>query len=251
LDAGLDLVSPIWSLADVGMVAGFFFLASFFFIMLGLLIASGLPMFKAKTAVQIVSDVRIAVLTQFAAYLATFWFLYRMIARHYGVPFLEGIRWAWPKAKWPVYLILGVGMAYAITGLQALVPMPAEVPLDKFLKTTLGAWVLAVFGSLVAPFAEEVFFRGLLYPTLARKSSAWASIGVTALLFTLLHGSQLGWSWGPLLLLFSVGATLTIIRAFTSSVAASTLVHIAYNLTLFVFLYVGTNGFRNLDKAVH
>lgn len=247
----LDSDFPIWSLADVGMVAGFFLLSSFFFALLAFLIASGMPMFKARTSAQILGDIRVAVLAQIAAYLATFWFVYRMIARHYGVPFLEGIRWAWPKAKWIVYLVAGVALAYAITGLQAIVPMPAEVPLDKFLKTTIGVWVLAIFGSLLAPFAEEVFFRGLLFPALARKTSAVFSIVVTSFLFALLHGSQLGWSWGPLLLLFAVGATLTIVRAFTGSVASSSLVHVSYNLTLFIFLYVGTNGFRNLDKVVH
>lgn len=242
---------PIWSLADVGMVAGFFLLSSFFFALLAFLIASGLPAFKARTSVQILGDIRVAVLAQIGAYLATFWFVYRMIARHYGVPFLEGIRWAWPRVKWVVYLVGGVALAYAITGLQAIVPMPSEVPLDKFLKTTVGVWVLAVFGSLLAPFAEEVFFRGLLFPSLARKTSVGLSIVVTSFLFALLHGNQLGWSWGPLLLLFTVGAVLTIVRAWSGSVASSSLVHVSYNLTLFVFLYVGTNGFRNLDKVIH
>ena len=247
----VDQGFPIWSLGDVGMVAGFFLLSSFFFAMLALLIASGLPGFKARTAVQILGDIRIAVLTQFAAYVATFWFVYRMIARHYGVPFLDGIQWAWPRARWMIFLVLGVAMAYAITGLQAIVPMPAEVPLDRFLKTTVGVWVLAIFGSLLAPFAEEVFFRGLLFPALARKSSVLLSIGVTSFLFALLHGSQLGWSWGPLLLLFTVGVILTVMRAWTGSVAASALVHVSYNVTLFAFLYIGTNGFRNLDRIVH
>lgn len=251
LDAGIEQQHPIWSLADVGMVAGFCILASFFFAVLALLIAAGLPAYKTKKVIQILGDVRIAVLTQFAAYLATFWFVYRMIARHYGVPFLEGIRWNWPRSKWPAYLLAGVTLAYAITGLQAFIPMPSEVPMDKFLKSAMGVWVLATFGSLFAPFAEEVFFRGLLFPALARKTSVGLSILVTAFAFAMLHGTQLGWSWGPLLMLFSVGAVLTIVRAWAGSVSASVLVHVSYNITLFVFLYIGTNGFRNLDKVIH
>lgn len=251
LESGTDERFPIFSLTDVGMVAGFFVLASFFFAILALLIATGMPAYKTKNAVQILGDVRIAVLTQFAAYAATFWFVYRMIARHYGVPFLEGIRWAWPRSKWPFFLLAGVGLAYAITALQAVIPMPAEVPMDKFLKTTMGVWVLALFGSLLAPFAEEVFFRGLLFPALARRTSVALSVVVTALFFAFLHGSQLGWYWGPLLLLFGVGVALTVVRAWVRSVAASVLIHVSYNVTLFVFLYIGTNGFRNLDKVVH
>ncbi len=252
VEAGLTDRFPIWSLGDVGMVAGFFLLAGFFFSILALLIAAGLPMFKTRTAFQILSDVRIAVLTQFAAYVATFWFVYRMIARHYGADFLDAIRWAWPRKSHPAWFVLGgVALAYAMTALQAVVPMPAEVPLDKFLKTTMGVWVLAIFGSLLAPFAEEVFFRGLLFPAVARRTSVAISVAVTSLFFALLHGTQLGWSWGPLLLLFSVGVALTLVRAFSQSVAASALVHVSYNVTLFTFLYMGTNGFRNLDKVIH
>jgi membrane protease YdiL (CAAX protease family) len=251
VEAGIGVRFPVFSLADVAMVAGFFLLASFFFAVLALLIAAGMPAYKAKSTIQILGDVRIAVLTQLAAYAVTFWFVYRMIARHYGVPFLEGIRWAWPEMKWPLFLVAGVGLAYAITALQAVVPMPAEVPMDKFLRTATGAWVLALFGSLLAPFAEEIFFRGLLFPALARKSSVTLSVVVTALFFAFLHGSQLGWYWGPLLLLFGVGVALTLVRAWVRSVAASVLVHVSYNVTLFVFLYIGTNGFRNLDKVVH
>lgn len=248
--AGLDQRFPIWSLGDVFMVAGFFFLSSLFFIVLGVLVLSGLPAYKTKTMVQIFGDIRIAVLTQFAAYLATFWFVYRMIARHYGVPFLEGIEWNWPRLRSLAYLIGGILLAYAITALQQVVPMPSEVPLDKLLKTTTGMWALAIFGSLLAPFAEEVFFRGLLFPALARRTSVALSVVITGFLFALLHGSQLGWSWGPLLLLLSVGVILTVVRAWSRSVAASVIIHTSYNVTLFVFLYVGTNGFQNLDKVV-
>ena len=56
VETGLDQRFPIWSLGDVCMVAGFFFLSSLFFIVLGMLVLSGLPAFKTKTAVQIFGD---------------------------------------------------------------------------------------------------------------------------------------------------------------------------------------------------
>jgi membrane protease YdiL (CAAX protease family) len=47
---------------------------------------------------------------------------------------------------------------------------------------------------------------------------------------------------------FLVGLALTIARAITKSVAASLLMHIAYNGTISALIFVVTDGFRHLDK---
>jgi hypothetical protein len=41
---------------------------------------------------------------------------------------------------------------------------------------------------------------------------------------------------------------LTITRAATKSVGASLLMHMAYNGTLSVLLFIGTDGFRHLER---
>jgi CAAX protease family protein len=94
---------------------------------------------------------------------------------------------------------------------------------------------------------EELFFRGLLYPVLNRALGAVASLSITAALFAALHTGQLAHAWGPLFALFLVGLVLTLVRARYQSVAASILVHMAYNSTLFAFLYVSTGGFRHME----
>ena len=49
-------------------------------------------------------------------------------------------------------------------------------------------------------------------------------------------------------MVFLVGLTLTITRAVTKSVAPGFLIHVAYNATLSVALFVGTDGFRHLER---
>jgi CAAX protease family protein len=71
------------------------------------------------------------------------------------------------------------------------------------------------------------------------------SIVVTALGFALLHGSQLGYSWALLLVIFVVGVALTVTRVVTKSVATCVIVHMAYNLALFTQTYIQTHGFRH------
>jgi membrane protease YdiL (CAAX protease family) len=100
----------------------------------------------------------------------------------------------------------------------------------------------------LAPLVEELFFRGFLYPALARRLGVAAGVALTALPFALIHASQLARAWAPLLLLFIVGLVLTAVRARTRSVGASFLVHVGYNATLFALLYAGTDGFTNFEK---
>jgi membrane protease YdiL (CAAX protease family) len=50
------------------------------------------------------------------------------------------------------------------------------------------------------------------------------------------------------LVIFIVGLALTIARALSKSVAASLIMHMAYNGTLSVLLFVATGGFRHLER---
>jgi membrane protease YdiL (CAAX protease family) len=56
------------------------------------------------------------------------------------------------------------------------------------------------------------------------------------------------YSWGPVLVIFLVGIILTMVRAFKNSVAASLIVHIAYNGTISALMFYATDGFRHLEK---
>lgn len=71
---------------------------------------------------------------------------------------------------------------------------------------------------------------------------------ITSIGFAMLHGAQLAHSLAPLSVLFAVSVVLCITRVRFHSLAASTVVHSMYNLTIFVMLFIGTDGFRHLDK---
>ena len=95
---------------------------------------------------------------------------------------------------------------------------------------------------------EELFFRAFLYPVLARGVGVTAAIFITGFAFALLHGSQLMYSWGPVLVIFLVGIVLTMVRARKDSVAASLIVHVSYNGTISALMFFATDGFRHLEK---
>ena len=127
--------------------------------------------------------------------------------------------------------------------------------MDVFFQTPLRAWVLSIFGMTLVPFIEEMFFRGFLYPVLARRLGLVLGVLVTAVSFTMIHVPQLAdphmrlaASWGAVLIIFIIGLALTIVRAVKKSVAAGMLMHMAYNGLTSIMAIIVSGGFRHLDR---
>jgi uncharacterized protein len=195
-------------------------------------------------------DTLYLVLMQFAAYLLVIGFMALLSWNRHQLSLSQAISWNAPSARHAWYAIAG-GLALALVsdvGDVVLSPwIPKSLPITEMFKDRPSALLLAGFGILIAPLVEEMFFRGFLYPALARLTGALPSIVVTATLFTLLHGAQLSFSWAPLLLIFIVGITLTVVRARTHSVALCVIVHMTYNFTLLAQTFVATHGFRQMQ----
>lgn len=87
--------------------------------------------------------------------------------------------------------------------------------------TTAATLLVAV---IVAPFCEEIFFRGYVFPAVARALPIWAAILVTALFFGVVH-ADLG-SFVPLV---AIGIVLAILRWRTTSLWPGMLFHALNN----------------------
>ena len=184
---------------------------------------------------------------QALSYLAVIGFMVFLVKRSTSQKFGSAIRWNWPAKPW-VYLASGVVLSLALQFLGHFLPIPKDLPMDRFFRTPLDAWVLAIFGVFIAPLMEELFFRGFLYPVLVRRLGVIVSVVLTAIAFASVHVSQLNHAWGPVLIIFLVGVTLTTARAQAKSVAAGWLIHFAYNGTIFSLMFLATDGFRHMDK---
>jgi membrane protease YdiL (CAAX protease family) len=184
---------------------------------------------------------------QFVTYLVILLVMYSMVDTQSKGKAWEAIRWNWPK-NWVTYVGAGLALQVCLLLLASALPMPKHAPIDEFFRTARDAWIVSLFGVLFAPVFEEVYFRGFLYPALARRLGPAVSIVITSLLFAAIHGPQLSEAWGPVLVIFLVGIALTTVRAVKKSVAATVLMHMAYNGTIFIAAYVSTDGFRHLEK---
>ena len=170
-----------------------------------------------------------------------------LVEGKYHVGFWQAIRWKWPGGAAVKRLGLGV-MMVGLDLLGRFLPMPRSVPFDQFFARPTDAYLTTAFAVTLGPLMEELFFRGFLYPVLARRMGVVLGVIFTALPFGLLHLVQYGYAWGAVLVIFLVGVVLTAIRAVTGSVAASFLAHVGYNATLMMLTAAATGGFRHMDR---
>jgi membrane protease YdiL (CAAX protease family) len=243
-----------------------------------LLIRSALHfhLFGITTIQKAVTDVHYTLGSEAVLYLVTLiaCLLFFPLIWHKG--FFAGIQWNGATAlrlHRRLFFIASVCFALAlINGL--LLPGPKDAPIDKIFRTPGAAWILFGFGVTLAPFFEELFFRGFLLPALctafdwihekvthapvrpldengqphwSMTSMVIASIATSAP-FAGMHAAQTGYSWGPFVLLVGVSLVLCWARLSTRSLAASVMVHASYNFLLFFLMAIDTSGFRHLEK---
>jgi membrane protease YdiL (CAAX protease family) len=188
------------------------------------------------------------IVAQMLAYLLLLGYMYILVTKERGSPrFWKALHWNWPANIWP-FLAVGLAMQIGCLFLAHFLPFPKETPFDDLLKRHATIVLVSVFAVTLGPLMEELFFRGFLYPVLARRFGMGTGISVTALGFGLMHASQYGYSWASVLLIFLVGMVLGVVRARTDSVAAGFLVHMAYNGTIAVAMFAATGGFRHLER---
>lgn len=159
----------------------------------------------------------------------------------------QAIGWNWPAHRWPVMVGIGFLTLIALQGLERLLPLPNNSPFDQFFDRPIDAYAFAFLAIAFAPFMEELFFRGFLYPVLARRLGVSAGVVLTALPFALIHGPEYK-AWGPVLIIFLVGVVLTLVRARMKSVGASFIVHAVYNGVPVVTAIIASHGFQHLEK---
>lgn len=231
-------------------IAGFAIVAFVLAAVIVMGVAYALPRFRHLNRADLAQSVTLLFVIQAVAYVMLVGFMVQLVRLKRRGHFLEAISWRSPDLERALLAIAGgAGLAILSSVFTLLLSrwVPKSLPIDKLFRDTNSAYLLALFGILVAPFVEEVFFRGFLYPALARPLGVPSSLFLTAAAFAIIHQGQLARAWVPLSWLFIVGLVLTIVRAKTKSVASCVLVHIAYNTTLFTFVFVGTHGFRQLD----
>lgn len=240
---------PAWNPLDIILVALFGFGSLMLCGFVGLAIAPHLPAFHSLTRIQVAANPLFLVPIQALAYLIAFLFTRMFITIRAQQDFWQAIKWNFlPAGDMVTFAFSGVVLALVTQVISHFMPIPKELPMDKYFVQPAFIYLMMAFGTLVAPLIEEVFFRGLIFPVAFRYLGLSFGTAVTAALFAVIHQGQLAHAWAPLSLLFFVGLVLTSIRAVTKSVAASWITHLSYNSTLFALLVYATGGLKHLER---
>jgi membrane protease YdiL (CAAX protease family) len=242
--------NPVWSGWDVLGIFGMA-VVSIFVLQVGLVLAYEWLRYPHATFFQVAQEVSheplLVILLQFLIYIPIALFMYLLVEGKYHTRFWPAVRWNWPRSQWKL-LGLGAVMLIVLNLLGNLLPMPKDTPFEHFFDRPRDAYLLAALAVSVGPLMEELFFRGFLYPVLARRWGVGAGIFLSALPFALLHLQQYGYAWAVVLIIFVVGVVCGVVRAATRSVGASFLVHAGYNGTQMLIAVVATQGFRHMPK---
>lgn len=265
-------------------IPNFGHLLVFLLLLVGGYLCSGLVIFAAlhehlfgiSTFKQAEDEIHYRLGSQAVWYLITLFFCLWVFPLLWQKSFFAGLEWrgfAAFRQRWRLF-----GAALACFGVaivdEILIPGPTNTPIDQTFRLPGAVWMLFAFGVTLAPLIEEIAYRGFLLPALctaydwfmerATGSLApqadpagrprWstpamivASI-VCSIPFALMHGDQTAYSLGPFLLLVGVSLVLCWVRLGMHSLAASVMVHSSYNLLLFTLMFLGTGGFRHLER---
>ena len=204
----------------------------------------------------LISKPQFAIGSMLLWYAAIFFFLYVTLSLLRGHTFWQTLGWRklipvqreMPKNPL-VYLFAGCGLSLFVALATASMKTPKDTPMEELFKYRQTALLFVAMAVLVAPLVEETLFRGYLYPMFARSFGITPAILLTGLLFGLMHGAQLGWTWSLVAMLTMVGIIFTLVRARTGTVFASFLMHLGYNGLISVAALVTTHGFTKMPAG--
>ena len=161
----------------------------------------------------------------------------------------------WPMLRWRrltpgktlACLVGGAFLTAAIALLPPVLPDTNQFPLENLFNSRAAAYAVGAFAILIAPFMEEMIFRGILFGIFESQVGLRFAIMMTAILFGGLHVPEYWGAWNHMLLIFFVGLVFSLARGMSGSLAPSVFLHVGYNASMMIALFISTQHFQNLN----
>jgi len=175
-------------------------------------------------------------------------YLYLLVAVGHAQPFWRMLRWRrMTPGKTLGCLVGGAFLTVAIALLPPLLPDTTHFPLESLFNSRAAAYAIGAFAILVAPLMEEIIFRGILFGIFESQIGLRFAILITAILFGGLHVPEYWGAWNHMFLIFLVGLVFSLARGRSGSLAPSVFLHVGYNSSMMIGLFLSTEHFRNLN----
>jgi len=175
-------------------------------------------------------------------------YIYVLVAVGHAQPFWSMLRWRrMTPGKTLGCLFGGALLTAAIALLPPLLPDASQFPLQNLFNSRAAGYAVGAFAILVAPFMEEMVFRGILFGIFESQVGLRFAILITAILFGGLHVPEYWGAWNHMFLIFLVGLVFSLARGMSGSLAPSVFLHVGYNASMMIALFLSTEHFRNLS----
>jgi len=138
---------------------------------------------------------------------------------------------------WVIPLATGILFAWVSAWIMMSRAHQPSTPFHNMLASTESFGILFAFfimAVLLAPFFEEVIFRGFFFYVLSRLKGKVFAVGIIAAVFALLHYDQYWGDWVAIAAVTALGLVLTVLRAWTGSSIPSIVTHYAFNFGMTV-----------------
>ncbi|MGH9360187.1 MAG: lysostaphin resistance A-like protein [Candidatus Acidiferrales bacterium] len=188
---------------------------------------------------------------QLLFYAILFCYIYFLVVFRYHLRFWRGLRWTRLNHRSLArYIVLGILVTAAIQMVPTLLPDKIDFPLRRLFSSPASAYAIAAFAVLIAPFMEEIIFRGVLFAVFESRIGLRSAVVITAVLFAGLHVPEYWGAWEHVVLIFLVGLIFSLARGLTGSVTPGFVLHVTYNACLMIGLFVVSSHFRIIQSGL-
>ena len=234
--------APRWSLSDVFKVILIFISFGYLFIIIQSFFAKVFPIlnndnFRMVFNTGVMNSVAISVILYFVIK------KYTQKIKDLGLSLVK-----WPKsissavvgymALVPILILIMMATLYVVKLLGYEPPVQPIVEVFMKEKETAVLLMSTLFAAIFGPIAEEIFFRGFMYPAVKKKFGIFGAVMVTSAIFAFLHAHLVGF-----LPIMALGILLAYLYEKTGSLVSSMVVHIVHNVGMvflvFVMRYIG------------
>jgi hypothetical protein len=239
-----------WALRDLFLFLGFvpiaFFVANILAVLGYALIQPALHAHLTKEKLSTDPFFLLALQTVFYGLMLAY--IYILVAVGHAQPFWVMLRWRRITAgKTFACLVGGAFMTVAIALLPPVLPDANQFPLENLFNSRAAACAIGAFAILVAPLMEEMIFRGVLFGIFESQVGLRFAILTTAILFGGLHVPEYWGAWNHMFLIFLVGLVFSLARGRSGSLAPSVFLHVGYNGSMMIALFMSTQHFQHLN----
>lgn len=176
--------------------------------------------------------------------------IYLFIRLYYKDSFSNALKWKKLSFHSTVrYLLGGSALSLVVMVIPPLLPEKKGFPLERMFDSPTSAYAIAAFAVLIAPFMEELLFRGVLFAFFEKHGGLTFAVVTTAVLFAALHIPEYWGAWHNVVMILVVGLTFSLVRGLTKSLTPSFVLHLAYNGTLMFLVFLQTQHFQKMPSG--